>query len=319
MKHIVLPRRVRRTPTVTVVMPCYKYGRFLRSAVRSALDQSRVDVRVLIVDDASPDDSAEVAQRLAAEDPRVRVLVHEVNRGHIQTYNDGFALVDTDYVTLVSADDIVAPGSLDRAISLMERYPRVGLVYGAIATFADDADQRPKRSRWYHLWRVWGQDEWIDAVARSGYNPIASPEAVVRTAALREVGGYNPALPHTGDLEYWLRIAAHWQVGEVHGPVQAYYRVHGANMHLKDFGTREVDLRERFAAFCVLRDAAVQSGLPRASQHLDTARQAILAQVDALIAEERAAGTSTASLEAFQRELADGRAPRPTNPVSSES
>ena len=303
MKHIVPPRKAKTRPTLTVVIPCYNYGHYLPSAVASVLAEPRVDVRVVIVDDASPDGSGEVAVRLAAEDPRVRAVVHETNKRHIQTYNDGFALVDTDYVTLVSADDIVAPGALGRAVALMERYPAVGLVYGSIAIFARDEDPRPRRKKWYHLWRIWGRDEWIDGVARSGYNPIASPEAVVRTAALKQVGLYNPALPHSGDLEYWLRIAARWDIGQIHGPIQAYYRVHGGNMHTTDFGTREADLRERFSAFKVLADEEILADLPTALDHLRSARDAIRNQVDELIAEEAAAGSPTASLAEFRAEL----------------
>ena len=70
--------------SVSVVMPCYRYGHFLDEAVRSVLDdQPGVDVRLLIIDDASPDDSADVARRIAAADPRVEVLVHETNKGHV--------------------------------------------------------------------------------------------------------------------------------------------------------------------------------------------------------------------------------------------
>jgi len=67
--------------SVSVLIPCYKYGQFLEEAVSSVLDdQSGVDVRVLIIDDASPDDSAEVANKIAARDSRVEVIVHAVNR-----------------------------------------------------------------------------------------------------------------------------------------------------------------------------------------------------------------------------------------------
>ena len=56
--------------SVSVVIPCYKYGHYLEEAVSSVLDdQDGVDVRVLIIDDASPDDSAEVASKIAARDP----------------------------------------------------------------------------------------------------------------------------------------------------------------------------------------------------------------------------------------------------------
>ena len=208
MKHIVVPRPPRGRSDVTVVIPCYNYGHYLTAAVDSVLSQPGVDAHVVIVDDASPDGSAEIAKELAHTRPRVRAILHRENQKHIRTYNDGLKRVETEYVALVSADDVLAPGSLARSVSLMQRYPQVGLVYGPIATFADDQERLPTRNRRYHLWRIWDGDEWTRGVARSGYNPIASPEALVRTSAMREIGLYNPDLPHTGDLEYWLRIAA---------------------------------------------------------------------------------------------------------------
>src|SRR5689334_2494944 len=78
------PRPLTTRPTVSVVIPCYNYGRYLPDAVASALDQTGVDVDVLVVDDASTDGSAEVALELAREDERVDVLLHEENRGHIR-------------------------------------------------------------------------------------------------------------------------------------------------------------------------------------------------------------------------------------------
>jgi len=259
---------------------------------------------VLIIDDASPDGSGDVAVRLASRDPRIRAIVHERNQGHIATYNEGLALVETEFVTLVSADDVVAPGSLGRAVSLMQAYSRVGMVYGHIATFTGDLDHRPSRIHPYHLWRIWDGDEWIGGVAGSGYNPIASPEAVVRTSVLRAVGAYNPALPHSGDLEYWLRIAARSNIGQIHGPVQAYYRVHGGNMHTNAFGTREADLRERYAAFGVLRDEDAMAGLTTARARFVQAQRTITAQAEDLLAEEHAGGSEcTHTLVAFLRTL----------------
>src|SRR3954463_14420040 len=70
-------------PTVTVVIPCFNYARFLRSAVDSALTQTGVDVDVVIVDDKSTDESLQVAQALAAEYPAVTVLAHEINQGPV--------------------------------------------------------------------------------------------------------------------------------------------------------------------------------------------------------------------------------------------
>src|ERR1700738_5097729 len=103
--------------SVSVVIPCYNYGHFLEEAVGSALTgQDGVDVRVLIIDDASPDDSAQQAHRIAAADPRVEVRVHETNKRHIATYNEGLLeWADGVYVALLSADDRLAPGAPGRA------------------------------------------------------------------------------------------------------------------------------------------------------------------------------------------------------------
>lgn len=303
MKHIVVPRPLRGRSGVTVVIPCYNYGRYLPAAVDSVLSQPGVDAHVLIIDDASPDGSADVARELAQTRPRVRAILHSENQKHIRTYNDGLKRVETEFVTLVSADDVLAPGSLSRSVALMQRYPQVGLVYGPIATFAEDTEELPTRNRRYHLWRIWDGDEWTRGVTQSGYNPIASPEALVRTAAMREIGLYNPELPHTGDLEYWLRIAARWDVGQIHGRVQAYYRVHGENMHLADFGSRVADLRERLAAFKVLADWTRSQ--PTATQRLEEARQTLLVQAEALAAEARAVGADeSAALTELRTALA---------------
>src|SRR4051812_11331027 len=113
-----------RRPTVSVVVPCYNYGRFLDVCVGNILDQEGVDVRVLIIDDASPDGSGEVARRLAAEHDRVEARVHEVNKSHIATYNEGLLeWADGDYSVLISADDLLAPGALKRATDVMEANP----------------------------------------------------------------------------------------------------------------------------------------------------------------------------------------------------
>src|SRR5579859_8195239 len=107
--------------SVSVVIPCYKYGHYLEECVASVLDdQEGVDVRVLVIDDASPDDSAEVARKIAAREPRVEVLVHTVNRGNVATFNEGlFEWADGDYSLLLSADDRLTPGALRRASDLL--------------------------------------------------------------------------------------------------------------------------------------------------------------------------------------------------------
>lgn len=243
----VIPRSgATRSAHVAVVIPCYNYGRYLEACVASVLTQPGVTTQVHIIDDASTDGSPEIAEAIARHDTRVRLTCHQQNRGHIATYNEGLSTVDSDYVVLLSADDMLAPGALSRAAALMEKFPSVGLVYGHPQAFDTEPRQSSDSPR---NWSVWRGQRWIKAQFRRGLSIINSPEAVVRTSVQHQAGYYRPELPHSGDLEMWLRIADISDVGRVNGVDQAYRRLHGANMMTTSYGTLLRDLEERVRAY----------------------------------------------------------------------
>ena len=245
------PQQQRSQPTVSVVIPCYKYGHFLPTCVRSVLDQEGVDVDVLIIDDASPDDSAEVARRIAADDSRVRVIVHETNMRHIATYNEGLAAATGEFVLLLSADDLLAPRALANATALMSANPEVGLVYGFTKSFREvpaPARTEPKS------WSIWSGQEWLDVVCTEVSNPIYTPEAVMRTKTMQDLVGYDARLPHAADFLMWMRAASRSAIGRVNGVDLAYYRFHGENMHMSEYPGALRDLTERYKAFEILFD-----------------------------------------------------------------
>jgi GT2 family glycosyltransferase len=234
--------------SVSVIIPCYNYGHHLHDAVASVLeDQPGVDVKVLVIDDASTDGSGEVAMRIAREDPRVETLIHDVNRGHIATYNEGLLeWADADYCALLSADDRLTPGALTRATALLDAQPSVAFVYGYALPFHDGEDLPVPRTS-DRGWSVWSGPSWIERrfkLARSG---ISSPEVVVRTALQKRVGGYDPDLPHHGDTEMWMRLALYGDVGYLRGVDQAFYRRHAQNMSTTYTGLK--DLHQRLLAF----------------------------------------------------------------------
>src|ERR1700676_2500929 len=96
---------------VDVIVPCYQYGHFLRDCVASVLAQEAVELRVLVLDDASADDTAAIGAELAASDRRVEFRRHAVNQGHIATYNEGLDWASGDYTLLLDADDLLTPGA----------------------------------------------------------------------------------------------------------------------------------------------------------------------------------------------------------------
>ncbi len=266
--------------SVSVVIPCYKYGHFLEESVASVLDdQPGVDVRVLIIDDASPDDSAEVARKIAAREPRVEVVVHTANKGNIATFNEGLIdWADGDYCILLSADDRLTPGALRRARDLLDAHPGVGFVYGH-ALWTMHGEPLPAARTKVRGWSVWPGQWWIEQRFRQAENPIISPEIVVRTSLQKSVGGYDAQLPKAADMEMYMRLAAHADVGFVRGVDQAFYRVHGQNM--SKAVSALMDLRQRRSVFeAVLdryRDKLTDNARLSAIVHRQLAREALWA------------------------------------------
>jgi hypothetical protein len=238
---------------VDAIIPCYRYGCYLRECVSSVLKQSHRDLRILIIDDASPDQTAEIASALTREDPRVSFIRHAHNRGHIATYNEGIDWAVGGYLLLLSADDLLAPGALRRAVAVMEDNATIGLTYGACIDLAPtvpipelldtQADDPP--------WEIIEGIDLIAKMCRLGNNVVPTPTAIVRTAVQKRIGGYLAELYHTGDAHMWLRFAACGAVARTTA-VQAFKRDHGQNMSTEIFAQLVPDYQQRRAVFRAL-------------------------------------------------------------------
>jgi Glycosyl transferase family 2 len=230
---------------IDVVVPCYNYGRFLNSCVGSLLEQSVRDLRVLVIDDASTDDSLSVARKLAEKDRRVSVVAHSQNKGHIATYNEGIAWASADYFLLLSADDLLVPGALERAIEIMDENPDVVLTHGEGIVWYDDQPFPPVATQ---RTSTWARHDLIGEICATGANLVATPTAIGRTNVQKDIGGYKESLPHAGDMEMWLHFAAHGAVARIDA-VQAIYRRHSSAMSNAYFARMLPDYRQRRQAF----------------------------------------------------------------------
>ena len=238
-------------PTVSIIIPNYNYARFLEECVESVLAQEGADLRVLIIDDASSDESVEVASRLKKRDARVELRVHATNQGHIDTYNEGLAWATAQYVMILDSDDVLTTGALRRACDLLEAHPQVGLIYGLVRVFFEPKSVprvtcRPPR-HYIHSGR-----EWFEGRCRSTENSVFQSSVVMRTSLIKQIGNFHRELPHTADMEMWLRVALCADVGYIGHSYQAYYRSHSAAMHVTRFGSASADLIQVREAFEIL-------------------------------------------------------------------
>lgn len=253
---------------VDIVVPCYNYGRFLEACVGSILRQSVRDLRVLIIDDASSDDSLSIARKLAEADDRISIISHAQNQGHIRTYNEGIAWASAEYFLLLSADDLLTPGSLVRAIEVMDRDSEVVLTHGKVVVWHDgfpfpriDVEQNYASER----------QDLIQDMCMTGVNFVSTPTAIVRTRAQKAVGGYEDSLPHSADMEMWLRLAAYGATVRIDA-VQAIYRTHASSMSNSHWAATLLDCQQRKKAF----DSFFQAH-PRISRNLSVQADRMLA------------------------------------------
>ncbi|MEP7209469.1 MAG: glycosyltransferase [Alphaproteobacteria bacterium] len=232
--------------SVDVVVPCYKYAHYLETCVASVLSQRGPEIRILIIDDASPDNTPEVAARLCVADPRVNYVRNEQNLGLIGTVNRGILeWAAADYILVISADDYLLPDALARAVWVMDKHRDVDLVFGQARVVRDDALPVTTTGGPVPEAQVITGAAYLKRSCEVG-TPAPSPSVLVRTSAQKRLGGYCANFPHTSDMELWMRFAANGPIGVVR-EAQAGYRWHGGNMTLAYTNRAVSDRRERIA------------------------------------------------------------------------
>jgi glycosyltransferase involved in cell wall biosynthesis len=113
--------------TVSVVVPNYNHGRFLTQCLAAIEAQTVKPYEVLLIDDASTDDSLDVIDRFAARLPRFRLVRHLANQGVIASMNEGLRLASGTHVLFAAADDWIEPELIALSTRCLDRYPEAGI------------------------------------------------------------------------------------------------------------------------------------------------------------------------------------------------
>ena len=238
-------------PRVSVVVPCHDYEQFLDQALASALGQEGIDLDLTVVDDASTDASLAIACEWEERDPRVRVIAHRTNQGHIATFNHALASATAPYVVKLDPDDLLTPGSLRRSAEALRDDPRLAFVYGGSRCFRGQPPRLPREGVRQGVRRTetWTGQEWIWRRAHGGFNVIRQPEIMIRRSALEQVGGHSPSVPEASDYPLWLRLATVGHVARIGGVLQGLYRLHPGSMQHTIHAGVVSDVRARATAF----------------------------------------------------------------------
>jgi glycosyltransferase involved in cell wall biosynthesis len=191
-------------PAVTVLMPARDAAATLGSCLDSIQAQSFTDFELLVIDDASSDDTHQMVSERAAADPRIRLL-RAPRRGLVACLNAGLGQARASLIARMDSDDVMDRERLGLQRDYLQQHPDVGVVASRVRAFPADRVQAGTRE--YLRWQNACLDS--DALRDEVYVecPITHPSAMFRLATVIAAGGYRDG-DFPEDYELWLRLTA---------------------------------------------------------------------------------------------------------------
>lgn len=287
-------------PTVSFIVPCYKLAHLLPECVNSILAQTYRDFEILIMDDCSPDNTAEVARSFT--DPRVIHVRNQPNLGHLRNYNKGIRMARGKYIWLISADDCLRRDyALERYVRVMEEHPNVGYVFCAGCALSDHTETGVIRSSMYRREDgIFPGREFLLDLLKGNF--ILAASGMARKECYEKVSYFPEDMPYGGDWYLWCVYALHYDVA-FFADAMVNYRVHDLSMSTI---MAQKDMRAIFADIL-----GVPSRMRREGERIGNAaivercRETIIGQyADCLSAKEIRDRKSQISIKEFEESLA---------------
>ena len=212
-------------PAISVLIAVHNGQPYVESAIRSIMEQTFRDIEIVVVDDASTDDTPEVLARLAAEDPRLRIETAKTNLRLPGALNHGLTLCRAPLIARMDADDIALPTRLEVQKAYMDAHPGVVLMGTSIQKIDDAGTLMNIEIRDHDAFAT----RWLS----NFYMPLVHPTFLFRNPAsdgprLR----YDASLPTTQDYDFVLRAQDHGDVVSI-PDVLLQYRVHAEGTSVK--------------------------------------------------------------------------------------
>ncbi len=236
-------------------MPVHNAREYVEAAVSSVLHQTYSDLELIIIDDGSNDGTAELLERYAAADRRVR-LIRRTNRGVTESLNEALDLARADYVARMDADDISLSHRLATELNYLERHPKVGIV-GAWVKYIDENSQLDKLRTIPILPLSPPVVQWFLMFG----NCIFHPTVMARRSTLQHLGSYRNEAKHSEDLDLWLRACRVTQIANV-PEVLLHYRTYWSSISSQHAGPQAElarSLRAQFISDTIGIDATPES------------------------------------------------------------
>jgi len=216
---------------ISVVIANYNYGRFLEEAVRSVLLQSRPADEIIVIDDASTDESEEVLERVRKL-PGVKVVVNEQNLGIVDNFNKAIKLTSGDYVCIVGADNRIRADYLEKCKDVLDSAPEVGIAYTDVMIFgplgwklaryyaAEKVAESVVEGSAFYNWKV--TEPTPEALHAMQVRNFIHGSSMYKRAAFNMVGGYRKTSGPEDHNLFHRMLQQGWRCKRVPHPVLEY-------------------------------------------------------------------------------------------------
>jgi len=236
-------------------MPVYNNSTYLVEAIESILGQTYSDFEFVISDDGSQDDSNEIIARYAAQDSRIVHLSRTENAGVIYTRNELMEHVRGEWMATMDSDDISSPNRLEVQMAFVDDHPSYDVVGSAAMLMDPDGNfmceiSGPRSHEEIDAWHM---------AAHSG-TAFVSPTSIIRTEALRAVGGYREQIGCAEDYDLFLRMAERGKLCTV-PDVLLYYRQHFSSIGYESNREQRAGIHRGVRDAYKRRDLTIPDGL----------------------------------------------------------
>ncbi len=212
---------------VSVLLPSYQHEQWIGETIESVLNQSYENIELIIVDDASTDNSIRVIEEYATKESRIKYETFEKNQGAMVALNRCYEISSGEYIATISSDDIWKLDKLEKQVKVLESNHDIGAVF-ALPTFINENGEEITNvsNGFLTSTKPRTKYEWMNHFLVD--NCICYPTSLVRKECYEQICFFNTAYRSLPDFQMWIRLFYHCNVFVIDEPLM-YFRVHSYN------------------------------------------------------------------------------------------
>ncbi len=225
---------------VSVIIPAFNASKYVGEAIDSIVNQTYKNLEIIVINDASTDDTLAIAKRYAKSDKRITVYDNEKNMGIGKNRAKGIKLAKGKYICWQDADDISLPDRILHQVEYLEGHKDVGVVGGYIHFFDESCDMAVRRYAEHDV-------ELRKSIFK--YNPVAQPASTVRAEVYNAIGTYSAKYTVSEDIEMLFRIGTKYKFANIQEEVLRYRQSAGSltRMNLRKMEKAVIALRMQYS------------------------------------------------------------------------